>query len=326
MGMIVILSIIFTIISGTNSNDTLETYQGNNIIETDLGEEIQTQKSFETQIYTNDTVSLSMEIPADFNMVIKSGYETFVHSPSGTSIQIQVNEYDPSINNINATSASEMVVGEGYSFISFTRLSNSSYEVIYQKNEGVLYDYIEEVYWDKEHIVILKFIIADENYQKFNDQLVYVVDSFSWIKENPIPDQYYLYYCAEGNFEFGIPADWSFSGSGNAFYAADPSTGSQYMIQYLPNEIQTDLSELTATDMTGIINSGKSSFMLETFFAESGKAQARASFISNDIRYIDNYTIYATEQTLYYVIFEYENGLLSEEMIDELKGLLRIFS
>lgn len=324
-GLIVILSLLFTIVSGKNMNSTLETYQGNGQINTDMGEEIETEKTFETQIYTNDKIALSMEVPADFNMVIKSGHDTFVHIPSGTSIQIQVNEYDPAINNCDASVLSEKIAGEGYSFMSFTRLDNSSYEVIYQKTDGVVYDYIEEVYWDRDNIVVLKFIVEDGNYDKFSDEFVHAVNTFSWIKENPIPEGYYLYYCADGNYEFGVPMEWSFSGAGNTYYAADQNTGSQYMVQCSINENGTDLSTLTATDMTGIINTGKSSFMLENFHAESGKARARASFLDGNIKYVDEYTILSKDNNLYYIIFEYENGLLSEETINDLYYLFRIF-
>lgn len=325
-GLIVILSILFTIISGQKMDNTLEIYQGNNQIGTNLGEEIVTENTtFETQIYTNKEIALSMDLPADFSMVIKSGYETYVHAPSGTSIQIQVNAYDPTINNVNASIVSEQVVGEGYSFVSYTRLSNSSYEAIYQKINGAVYDYIEEVYWDRDHIVVVKFIVEDANYQLFSDEFIHVVETFSWNKENPIPDGYYLYYCREGNFEIGLPEEWSFSGAGNSYYAADPYTNSQYMVQYYPSEEIIDLSALTATDMTSMINTGKPSFMLETFYAESNVAQARASFISNDVKYVDLYTIYSNEECLIYIIFEYENGLLSEDVINELHDMFRKF-
>lgn len=325
-GLIVILSIFFTIISGQKMDNTLEIYQGNNQIGTDLGAEpVTDDKSFETQIYTSKDIALSMEVPADFGMVIKSGYETFVHAPSGTSIQIQVNDYDPAINNISASVVSEQIVEEGYSFISFTRLSNSSYEAIYQKTNGVIYDYIEEVYWDREHIVVIKFIVEDTNYQSFSDKFIHVVETFSWNKENPIPDGYYLYYCEEGNFEIGLPEEWNFSGAGNSYYASDPYTNSQYMVQYYPVEEYVDLSTVTATDMTGMINTGKAGFMMETFYAESSMAQARASFISNDIKYVDLYTIHSSEDCLIYIIFEFENGLLADDVINELHNMFRKF-
>lgn len=325
VGAIVILSILFTIISGIKTNNTLETYRGDNTITTDVGEDIPNEKTFSTQIYTNDTVAVSVEIPDDYNRVVKSGYDTFIHTPSSTSIQIQIKEYDPTINNMNTTTASELIVNSGYTFVNFTKLSNSSYEIIYQKIDGIVYDYIEEVYWDREHIVVLKFIVEDELYERMSEQLIYVAGSFSWIKEDPIPDDYVLYYSPDGNFEFCIPVDWNYSGSGNTFYAVNPETNAQYMVQYVYNEEPMDLSKLTATDMTGIINTGKSSFMLETFYTTFNKAEATASFISNNVKINDHYTLYSAGNYLYFVTFEYEKGTVSEEIIEHINTLFRIF-
>ena len=74
---------------------------------------------------------------------------------------MEVFAYNPAINNVAADTLSASITQDGKTFKNFTRKSASSYEVMYQDLKNSTYDYIEEVYWDREHIIPVSYTHLD---------------------------------------------------------------------------------------------------------------------------------------------------------------------
>ena len=82
LGVIVILSMLFTIFS-QKGQDKLAVYQDSNKVETKDSKEDESKKlDVETEIYTDNEHHFSLSIPKDWEQVTKGGYPTFVHSAS----------------------------------------------------------------------------------------------------------------------------------------------------------------------------------------------------------------------------------------------------
>lgn len=317
LGIVLILSIGFTILS-SNKQNTLEVYNNSDIVKQ---EEITTEeKQIDTFIYENEKYGFTIEIPSNWEKVIKDGYDTFIHPASSSSIQIQVQEYDPIINQTSADVLSTQVVDNGYSFVNYTRLTNYSYELLYQDTSNNPYDYIEEVYWNKNAIVKLKCVFYDKNYPKILPYYTKSFESFLWYEPNK--DDYRLIYSSVGDFEFAIPSNWVCSTSGNAIVCANPDNTAQLVITL--QESNQTLESLTATDMTHIISSGRNGFVLKDFNTSHTKAIAYAMYNNGSDMRNKTYLI-ANGFYTYSFQYDYVNGAIDEIIIDNSMELFREF-
>ena len=145
LGGILVLSFIFTIVA-QQQQKKLDVYSETDKVEKkqDVEEEA---PEIATYIHTDAENHYSIEIPEEWERVTQDGYDTFIHSASGSSVQIQVKDYDPAINNLTAETASTQVAENGYTFVSFEPLENNSYDLRYQDMKNSTYDYIEEAFW-----------------------------------------------------------------------------------------------------------------------------------------------------------------------------------
>ena len=141
---IVILSAVFTFITQKQQKDKLDVYTGETTVsQEDLSQEKEQQaKTIETQIYTDDTMKYSLSIPKEWTQVVENDTVSFVHKASGSTLRLETYAYDPNINNVTSESISTKIAADGKTFVSFTRKGDSSYEVTYQDQKNVTYDYI----------------------------------------------------------------------------------------------------------------------------------------------------------------------------------------
>ena len=202
---IALLAFIFTMVSQKN-NQTLEVYTDTDRIDEAQAVAKDPLRDMEMQQYHDQNLELSLSVPADWERVEKDGCPTFVHRESGSAIQIKTEEYRPEINNDNAESLASSLVQNNQTYVDFRYTSNASYELLYQGVDGgVTYDYIREVYWDRQNIVTLLCTFNDADYNKINPYFQKILDSFSWYKEDEIPEGFYLSYIPDASFEVGIP-------------------------------------------------------------------------------------------------------------------------
>ena len=323
LGVIVILSMLFTIFS-QKGQDKLAVYQDSNKVETKDSKEDEPKKlDVETEIYTDNEHHFSLSIPKDWEQVTKGGYPTFVHSASASSLQVQVLDYDPAVNNESQTTLSAKIADDGKTFVSFDKKTTSSYELMYQDFQNSTYDYIEEVYWDRDNIIKLVCTFNDENYEKIKPYYELILNSFAWQRANEIPADYAMYYNDQAGFEVMIPAAWTLGASGNAVVATDGDTGASETLMMTNNTSYFD--SVTATDMAKILNTGQSGFMMNSYDNSKETATAKCTYIIDNVQYQETVYGYATGKAMYFVTFDYEAGTISDEMIELCGNSFRTF-
>lgn len=320
MILVAVFSFITTFIINKKNDDSLEVYRIPEHVETVQEEEA--AADYESQIFVDNENRFSISIPKDWQKVTKSGYPTFVHKESASSIQIQVHDYDPGINSVSAETLSAEIAGKGFTFVSFTRINASQYEVLYQDYANATYDYIEEVYWDRDRIIKLVCTFEDENYDKLSMYYKTMLDTFVWNRQDPIPDGYYLAYIEEGGFEAGVPDTWVTGSTDTSFYAVDDETGAYMTVTPLRNVGYLD--DFTSMDMTSLVQNGKPSFIMESFQTSHDKAYETSIFIQDNIQYRDYAVLYSKGTYSYLLEVIYETGSINESVPQICADLFRI--
>ncbi len=324
LGVIVILSILFTIVSQKNQ-DKLAVYTDSDKVETkDITEDDEDELDIDTEIYTDNEHHFSLSVPSDWQQVTQDGYTTFIHSASASALQIQVLEYDPQINNDSQDSLASQVNEDGKTFISFTKNTTSSYELMYQDYQNNTYDYIEEVYWDRDNIIKLKCTFNDANYEKIISYYELIINSFAWKKTSEIPEDYAIYYNEDAQFEVMVPASWALGVAENTIVATDGTTGATETI--VASSGTSAFRDISATNMSKFLNTGQTGFMMNSYDNSTEPAIAKCSYILNNVKYQEVVYGYSTGQSLYFVMFEYESGTIEEDLISVCGSSLRSFA
>lgn len=319
---VMIVAGIFTFFSQKSLDDTLDVYSQSDKVENKVTESDESPDIILTA-YTDEKNGYSIGIPEGWQKVIKNGYTTFVHSPSASSLQIQILDYDPKINNISSDSISTDIAEKGNTFVSFNRSSTSSYEVTYQDFKNSTYDYIEEVYWDQSKIIKLVCTFNDANYQKIKPYYEKIIKSFSWNREKEIPSDYYLFYNDNAKFEVGIPASWTVSQANDTIVAMNEDSNASESITVLKNSSYLD--KITVTDMTNLLKSGKSGFIMKSYDNKKKKASIVYTYISGSQQITSQTYVYANGTYLYFVSFDYVEGTLQDNIPEDCSNLFREF-
>ena len=167
IGVIVILSAIFTIMSKKDQQNLNAYTKSDKVSQEDTDEDKEDDLDIDMSVYTDNKVGFSISVPSDWNQVTKDGYPTFIHSASASSLQIQTLDYDPSINNTSEDTISTQIAEDGKTFLSFQKSTDTSYEIQYQSHGNSTYDYVERVYWDRSKIVKLLCILMMQIMTRF---------------------------------------------------------------------------------------------------------------------------------------------------------------
>ena len=321
--LIAALALIVTLISG-KSQDTLTVYNG------DADVSIATDEStlkldVNMQLYSDSELGFSLNIPSSWQEVKEKGVSTFIHKESGSSLAIETYDYDPYVNNYTSEGMSSLVADAGYTFTSFNKSSDTSYELLYQDKGETIYDYIEMVYWDRSNVVKLIAVFNDENYGKIKSYYEAIFNSFVWDKQNPIPDGYGLAFIDAYGFEMGVPDGWTTGTSGNTYVAMDESTGSQMTVQVETGNTSS-LESLRASDMAEIVQGGRSNFMFSDFKTSATMAKGQSTYIQNNVQWNCTSYLFADGVNLYLLQIDYEDGMLDDTVSDTLASLFRSFN
>ena len=105
----VMLTVFLTI---ATSKKNLDVYTKKDSTYT-MESEVETEEDIETELYQNQEAAFTMEVPTGWNYVKKDGYDTYVHSASATSIQFQLLNYYPQVNNATQESLAQTYVSQG---------------------------------------------------------------------------------------------------------------------------------------------------------------------------------------------------------------------
>lgn len=319
------ISIVAAVIGQNKQNNTLAVYTSTDVVQQEtLSDSSSEEDNIETQIYADNTYHFSISIPKDWTQVIDHDTVSYIHKPSGATIRMEVFAYDPAINNVAADTLSASITQDGKTFKNFTRKSASSYEVMFQDLKNSTYDYIEEVYWDREHIICLSCIFNDEIYEKILPYIEKMLNSFSWNAENPIPDGYALQYLSADQFEFAYPDTWVLGTSSNSIVTMDQSSNASMTITM--QDYDSSLSSMTATDMAQLIGSDKQNFMMNSFQASDAKATAKATYVVDSVQMQLVECLIWDGSHLFSLNIAYEQGTISDNLPETCISLFRSFA
>ena len=276
------------------------------------------------QVYMDDGAGFSVLVPSDWTPVKNDGCQSYIQKETGASVCFRTGEYDPAVNSASAASLSRTLAQEGYTFAGFTRLSGSSYELLYQDKKDKIYDYIEEVYWDRDTVITISCIFEDEDYSAFFPYFEKIIRSFSWERKSPVPEGFHLFYLEEYGFEVGIPDDWSTALSGNTLAAQEDATGAALIVQAQKNT--APLESLTAAGLSSTLEAGRENLIFGSFQADADHAYARSTYSRNRKRWVNRVYLFSGKEYLYSLVFDYEEGSLDEDLPETCADLFRSFS
>ena len=324
IGVIVILSAIFTIMSKKDQQNLNAYTKSDKVSQEDTDEDKEDDLDIDMSVYTDNKVGFSISVPSDWNQVTKDGYPTFIHSASASSLQIQTLDYDPSINNTSEDTVSTQIAEDGKTFLSFQKTTDTSYEIQYQSHGNSTYDYVERVYWDRSKIVKLLCIFNDANYDKISPYYDKILKSFAWNKSDPVTEGYYLYYNDSANFEIGIPDDWALGTSGNALVASDSSTGASMTLS--ATDYTGTLSSVTGTDVVNLVRGKKSNFIMNSYDNSEKEAKVTATYVQDNVQMTNIIYLFCDGTRLYIVSFDYEQGTIKDDVPAACAKLFRSFN
>lgn len=255
-----------------------------------LEETTKNKPDVEMKTIINKELQYRLEIPKDWTYVLKNGYDTYIHSPSSTSVQIQVDKYNPIINNLTNESLSNEVMNLGGKIISAKDITTSSRLIIYSiENNNTLFYHIKYYTWDKANTICLYSVVKSEYYENMKGVIDYIVDSFNW-NGDKIPDDMYMKYISDINFEFAVPVEWELGSDGNTIILSNSSIGASAIISISDNK--SFLDKITQLDYTKVYTVGQQ-FMLQSFKTEKCNTFVTATFNNNNISYVRIHRIIA---------------------------------
>lgn len=224
---------------------------------------------------------------------------------------------------LTAEQISAEIVSKVYTFTAFGRISSSSYEVLYQKIQNSIYDYVEYVYWNRSNIVKLVCIFNDENYEKIIPYYEKIFNSFEWNGDNAIPEGYCLYYFENADFEFCLPEDWSLAASDISVVGLNPENTIQLTVSV--QEYPSTLGNVTAMEISSFLSTNKSNFMLQNFATSYTKATASFTHMIND-KLVSNKTyLFCNGVFLYILQFDFYDSSIDESITETCSNLFREF-
>ncbi len=303
----VMLTVFLTI---ATSKKNLDVYTKKDSTYT-MESEVETEEDIETELYQNQEAAFTMEVPTGWNYVKKDGYDTYVHSASATSIQFQLLNYYPQVNNATQESLAQTYVSQGMNLIEFAYTANNSYYTICQKqgNTGVT-DYIQTVVWDRQHVMKVVITLNDQNYDKLSNTIWHCIDSIQWKYEDPIPEGFYLYYQSMGDFEYAVPAEWITGNTENTFYAYDEKTNAKLSVSLI--EDTSSINEISQLDYSNFAANGRSNFALTKYEQSDNSIYGEATYLSSDLM-MSMMQYYIANGTYHYILtYEYPTELGAE--------------
>ncbi len=316
--------VVFLVIIITKQQTPLPSYNSANDPETTT--EYETVKQVDSFTYTDETTGLSIAIPDEWQKVIKSGYTTFIHSPTASSIQIQVQDYYPEVNIVSATSVSTEIATLGGEYIDFYWIDNSSFVSTYKLYNGSLTtDYIEYTLFDRQNVIRIVYTINDEYYDDLQDYITYSLDSISWEKSDPVPTTMNLYYSETGDFEFGTPIGWTGGLVDGAYYASDTTTGASYTITVTASN--ANFSNVSQINYVSYASQNRTNFILQSFAKDDTNIYATYTYNNGDTRMMVRQFMIANGNYEYSLTEECPMTTYDQisDLFDDLISVFRIF-
>lgn len=309
--MLVVLVVLFSMVTiYIQGQQELSAPSGKSIDSTTI---TTTEPQYNLVEYTNDEYHYTAQIPTDWTKVIKDGYDTFIHSPTATSCQIQTTTYSPQLLLVTSESVQTELEGAGYVLNNFQWVTSTQYTVIYQKivNNTSSCIYIEITEFDRATTLRRVFTIESKYYDSFSGVITAMVDSFVWDKQSPFPEGYIPYYSTNGSFEFVYPSTWNVGQTDNTYLMQCPEYGTTISIN--ATESSATYETVDKLDYTSYASQSRQNFMLLSYNADSNMILAESSYSSNNTEMRMIQYLIATGTYEYTITFETASSVYSEQ-------------
>jgi hypothetical protein len=235
----------------------------------------------DTDRYYNGNYDISVEVPLGWTYVLQDGYDTYINI-DGAMIQIQIMDYIPSLNAISADIIANDAAAVGGVLIEFDRIATDAYVSEYELG-GV--GYMEYTMWDLNTSVRVQFAASlDKYYAKYRETALYCLSTFTWNKQRPIPQGFILYYNTFGNFEFGLPLDWTGAITEDGVYTASNTQTGAVMYVSVTDSPET-FEGISQISYVNAMNKYRQGFALRTFANDGSRLMAEATYTVGDIQY-----------------------------------------
>ena len=234
----------------------------------------------ETVLYTDERIGLTVGIPDGWQKIVRGGFDTFVH-PDGSSMQLQIMDYSPSINMVTPDSIASDVQSIGGVLSEFLRISTSSYIIVYKIGDA---NYIEMNIWDRQVLARIQFTLSDENYGIYFDTCMNIINTLIWERLDPIPADFALYFSEFGGFEFGIPIAWNYVITEDGVLAAtNPHTGTVMYVSVIATD--NTFHGVSQIEYVQVMGANRNSFLLQSFTNDGNAIAAEATYYVGETQY-----------------------------------------
>lgn len=218
----------------------------------------------------------TIQIPESWVRVSENERVTdYVHRESGTAAVVGQKPYDKTMNGITENQVRDILASQGNTMTALTQLSNSSFLAEY---ETETLKYAQLITWDRESLYTLTISVKQIYYDRMRSNILAILDSFSWEKASPIPEDCYVYYSAFGDCEIGLPTGWT-ANIENGVIVANSASGAVMTVEAY--ETAEDISSFSETSYATFASSGREQFMLSSYSNHNGVLYAESTYFAD---------------------------------------------
>lgn len=281
LGAIVIITALAVMFQP--KEDILPVYTGSDpVSEASIQESSIVVESIE---YKDEETGFTMPVPKDWTKVIKSGYPTYIHSPTKTSMQIVKTDYTPRINNDSIEGLTNSIQQSGYEVGEVKFFSSSAYYYSYYKqNSHGEYDvYCSFVMWDLEHIYSINVVVSETYYQQMLPYIQNSLTNVKWESKSNIPSDLNITYVEFGNFSFAYPVDWSIAANDNAIVVSENNNQGVITVKSTQNAV--DYSKISQVQYSQYVSNGRQNFIMKQYANDGHTIHGEAVYYVNGVQY-----------------------------------------
>jgi hypothetical protein len=279
IGTIIALIIIMTIVVTKCSQSTpLPAYSGDGEA---TPSPAPTALPFESQDYIDEELQLYIKVPAGWQYVVKSGYPTYIHKESASSIQIQVNDYSPYVLYVTQESLENEIAAAGGNMTEYVKIDDTQYIVRYLLDGMV---YTERTMFDRQKVVRIVYTVSEKNMVYLGDTVNASIQSIVWNVSSPFPAGFKVMYNEFGNFEYAVPENWYYGVVDDAFFAQSPDTGATMSLAVA--QVEADYSSITQNDYISYMLQRYPGYILNSCASDRYMIYGVGSYSSGTDRYM----------------------------------------
>lgn len=286
-----------------------------------------TEELLPMEEYVDKINNFSIKVPEGFTKVIKDGFPLYVDAKTKSSIHIKTTTLDISRATMNSDAENTKITADGGDFIELRALSNTSNMLLYKKQNGsTIFDYVELNSWSMDRMITVECIIDDAYYKEIGPTMEKCLNSLEWTKEHPIPENCSIAANESAGICYVLPADWTYSTSGNALSGSDEVSGA--MINVVSAQTTDDFHGLTQAQYASGIAGNRIGFVISRYEATKERIYGEAVFMQDGTKMGMIQAAIATGKYQTIITYEYPYDKIDEDtkemMRESIKQLQKI--